>query len=641
MADLQDAEAHEGLSTGPVFVTGATGYVGGRLVPRLLAAGYRVRCLARAPRKLAIRPWSEDDRVDIVEGSVEDVASLTASLRGCRVAYYLVHSMLAAGASYAARDRELAQAFATAAAAAGVERIIYLGGLGETGAGLSEHLASRREVEAVLESTGIPVTLFRAAMIIGSGSASFEILRYLVERLPAMVTPKWVQTRVQPIAVRNVLNYLVDCLRVSETCGQQLEIGGADTLTYAELMHTMSAARGLPRRWVFSVPLLTPRLSSLWIHIVTPISRHMARPLAEGLRNEVVCSDDRAQQLMPQSLLTAREAIDLALLRVVGDEVESTWSAAGTMPGDPDWAGGKVFVDRWTVDIAASAEEVYRAVCRVGGGHGYYAGDWLWKLRGIMDRFVGGPGLRRGRRASESVGFGEALDFWRVTDVVETKKLELHAEMKLPGVAGLCFEVVETEIPGVVRLVQTARFIPRGLSGLLYGYSVLPLHGYVFRGMLAGIRDSAQSVSGRVERSPIQKCAEPELASVLVRAEPGGDPLPSKGPRRERDGEWRRARVSVATREACSSRTRCRCPCASASLSPRSSFAPESCRRARSRCGAITSGIANTSPSSASKRTRSASRGGRTLVGTSLCSKRAWGTRRLSSARHSGSTGMR
>lgn len=485
-----------------ILVTGATGYIGGRLVPRLLEAGYRVRCVARAPRKLAIRPWFEHEDIEIVEGDIEDSESLTAALTGCSAAFYLVHSMLSAGSDYAERDRELAAAFAGSAKAAGIDRIVYLGGLGETGDGLSEHLSSRREVEDVLGSTGIPVTVLRAAMIIGSGSASFEILRYLVERLPIMITPRWVRTRVQPIAVRNVLDYLVDCLRVPETTGLTLDIGGPDVLTYEQLMRTMSDARELPRRLILSVPLLTPRLSSLWIHLVTPISSRMARPLAEGLRNEVICRDDRARELMPQKLLSVRESIDRALENLAVDNVESTWSAAGPMPGDPDWSGGNVFVDRWKVEIAASDVDVFRAVCRVGGGHGWYKGNWLWKVRGFMDRMVGGPGLRRGRRDPETVGFGEALDFWRVTEIESPKTLELHAEMKLPGTAQLAFEIVpvaNSDDPGPARveLRQTARFIPRGLFGLVYWYAVLPLHGYVFRGMLDGIRRSAQAKSDK------------------------------------------------------------------------------------------------------------------------------------------------
>ncbi len=472
-----------------VLVTGATGYVGGRLVPRLLDAGFSVRCLARSPRKLAARPWIRDPRVEVIQGDARNHDDVARAMQGCSAAYYLVHSMLAAGRGYRSRDNALATTFAEAAASTGVGRIVYLGGLGETGDGLSEHLASRREVETGLASTGVPVTVLRAAMIIGSGSASFEILRYLVERLPVMITPRWVRVRCQPIAIRNVLHYLVACLDTPETTGRTLDIGGPDTPTYAELMQVMADARALPRRRILPVPVLTPRLSSYWIHLVTPIDHRMARPLAEGLRNEVVCRDDTARRLMPQRLLGVREAIELALENLRANRVETAWSSAGPMPGDPDWAGGSVFTDERAIDIDAPPATVFRAVCRIGGGHGWYAADWLWRLRGRLDRLVGGPGLRRGRRDTEHVAYGDALDFWRVTDVRPGERLALRAEMKLPGRALLEFTLEETTTG--TRLVQAARFMPHGLLGLAYWFAVLPLHGIVFRGMLRGIRRAA------------------------------------------------------------------------------------------------------------------------------------------------------
>jgi uncharacterized protein YbjT (DUF2867 family)/uncharacterized protein YndB with AHSA1/START domain len=478
----------------PVLVTGATGYIGGRLVPRLLEAGHRVRCLAREPRKLDDRPWSGDARVEVVAGDTSDIASLRRALEGCGPAFYLVHSMVAAGHEYAERDRGMAQVFARAAEDTGLERIVYLGGLGELGAGLSEHLASRREVEELLASGRTPVTVLRAAMIIGSGSASFEILRYLVERLPVMVTPRWVSTESQPIGVRNVLRYLVDCLEVPATAGRTLDIGGPDVLSYRELMRIMAEERGLRRRYVIPVPVLTPRLSSLWIHLVTPLSHRIARPLAEGLRNRVVCRSDEARRLMPQELLTVREAIRAALDHLAHEDVPTTWSMAGPLPGDPDWAGGTVFTDRRSLLVEAPPEAVWRAVVRIGGGHGWYAADWLWRLRGAMDGLVGGPGLRRGRRDPDEVGYGEALDFWRVTGLEKGRRLSLRAEMKLPGEALLEF-TVEPEASGT-RLTQTARFRPRGLAGLAYWYAVLPLHAFVFRGMLEGIRSAAIGLQG-------------------------------------------------------------------------------------------------------------------------------------------------
>ncbi|HTY79770.1 MAG TPA: SDR family oxidoreductase [Candidatus Bathyarchaeia archaeon] len=489
-----------------VLVTGATGYIGGRLVPSLLEAGYPVRCLARSTRKLAARRWASDPSVEMLEVDLNDVESTAAAARGCGPAYYLVHSMVSTGSGYAAADRAMARTFAQAAERAGISRIIYLGGLGEIGAGLSDHLSSRREVEAMLASGSVPVTVFRAGMVIGAGSASFEILRYLVERLPVMVTPKWVTTESQPIAVGNVLAYLVDCLRVPETVGETLDIGGPDIVSYQSLMQIMAEERGLPRRLVIPVPVLTPRLSSLWIQLVTPLSHRIARPLAEGLRNRIVCRNDDAARLMPQRLYGVREAIRLALRQVEQHEVETAWSDAGPIAGDPDWAGGTVFVDQRQIEVSASPSVVFRALSGLGGPHGWYGADWLWRLRGALDRLVGGPGLRRGRRDPDRLAFGEALDFWRVTAVETDRRLALRAEMKLPGEALLEFTI--EPLAGETsrcRLVQTARFLPRGLLGLAYRYAVMPLHGIVFGRMLRGIRRVAEAlatVDGGVDVDP-------------------------------------------------------------------------------------------------------------------------------------------
>ena len=502
MAESEASSPDRMDAPGPILVTGATGYIGGRLVPRLLHAEYRVRCLAREPRKLQSRPWALDPRLEMRRGDVGDRDTLVEAMTGCTAAYYLVHSMIAAGPEYRERDRLLARTFVAAAETSHLERIIYLGGLGETGEGLSEHLASRREVEAALATGSVPVTVLRAAMIIGSGSASFEILRYLVERLPVMVTPRWVSTESQPIAVDNVLQYLVACLGQPETVGRTLDIGGADVLTYREIMQVMADALGVRKRLIIPVPVLTPRLSSLWIHLVTPLSHRIARPLSEGLRNRVVCRNDEAARLMPQTLLTIREAIDAALGHAQSYKVETTWSDAGPIPGDPDWSGGKVFVDRRSVQIAAPQGVVYRAVCRIGGGQGYYAADWLWRVRGWIDRLAGGPGLRRGRRDPETVAYGESLDFWRVTGIEENRRLELRAEMKLPGEARLEFEIQPMQGRNdSCNLIQTAHFKPKGLSGLAYWYSVLPLHGVVFKGMLKGIRQAAEDMASAQDQN--------------------------------------------------------------------------------------------------------------------------------------------
>jgi uncharacterized protein YbjT (DUF2867 family) len=477
-----------------VLVCGATGYVGGRLVPRLLDQGYEVRCLVRSPEKLASFPWRHHPQLEILHGDLDDSKAVIAAGRDVDAAYYLVHAMISAGADYAARDRELANGFTDCMREAGCGRIIYLGGLGELGPDLSRHLQSRGEVAEILQSSGIPTFVFRAAMIIGSGSASFEILRYLVERLPVMITPKWVATETQPIAIRDVLRYLVECLTLEDSQAGVIDIGGRDVLTYRDMMRVMGKAIGLPRRIVIPVPVLTPRLSSRWISLVTPVNAAIARPLAEGLRNRTVCRDDKAQRLMPGPLMNVDEAIAAALGKMAAGNIETRWSTAGQMPGDPEWAGGTLFLDRRTVSVYASPEAAFRAICRIGGHSGYWGADYLWWIRGWMDWSVGGPGLRRGRRHPEELHFGEAVDFWRVNGYRANELLRLRAEMKLPGVAELEFVVDPGDDGNHCSVTQTARFRPRGLLGLAYWYAVVPLHSLVFPRMINGIKKDAEAV---------------------------------------------------------------------------------------------------------------------------------------------------
>ena len=340
-------------------------------------------------------------------------------------------------------------------------------------------------------------------MIIGSGSASFEILRYLVDRLPIMITPKWVKTETQPIAIRDVLRYLVECLDVPETAGQVIDIGGLDVLTYEKMMQLMAKANDLPRRIIVPVPVLTPRLSSAWISLVTPVNGRIARPLAEGLRNRTVCRNDLATRWMPGPLLGVSEAIDAALGKSKTADIETRWSMAGEMPGDPEWSGGKSFEDSRTCQVAADPKTTFEAICRIGGGYGYWGADWLWWLRGLLDKVVGGPGLRRGRRHPEELSYGETVDFWRVNGYSEHSLLRLHAEMKLPGDAELEFRVEPSEHGSLV--TQTARFRPRGLLGLAYWYSVLPLHHFVFPRMINGIKHAAEEATRNdSERSTTQ-----------------------------------------------------------------------------------------------------------------------------------------
>ena len=477
---------------GRILVCGATGYVGGRLVRRLLDKGYKVSCLVRRPEKLTKFSWHEHPNLEVVQGELEDADATARSLEGVDAAYYLVHSMQSAKGEYSKRDRELATCFRTAVEKSNCRRIVYLGGLGELGPDLSEHLDSRHEVGEILQSGNVATTVFRAAMIIGSGSASFETLRYLVERLPIMVTPKWVKTETQPVAIRDVLRYLVECLEVEETAGETLDIGGPDVMSYREIMQIMAQALQLPRRIIFPVPVLTPNLSSLWIGLVTPVSSSIARPLAEGLKNRTVCRDDRAVKLMPGKCLGIRDAIEAALGKTKQGDIETRWSTAGTIPGDPDWAGGTTFTDHRETVVNGSPKEAFAEIRSIGGAHGYWGAGYLWRLRGWMDQAIGGPGLRRGRRHPTDLHFGEAVDFWRVTALVPDQQLKLRAEMKLPGEAELEFCLRE-ETDDCTKVIMMARFRPKGLLGLAYWYAVLPLHGFVFPVMLRGIARNVES----------------------------------------------------------------------------------------------------------------------------------------------------
>ena len=484
-----------------VLVTGATGYIGGRLVPRLLAAGHDVRCLARTPSRLAGRPWSSDPRIEIVAGDAFDAASLSRALAGCEAAYYLIHSLAAGEAGFAERDRAAARAFGEECVRAGVRQVLYLGGLGETRAGLSEHLKSRHETGEALRAAGAPVTEFRAAVIVGSGSLSFEMIRYLTERIPIMICPRWVSTRCQPIAIRDVLAYLLAALGRPEAIGRVFEIGGPDVLTYGDMMMGYAHQRGL-RRWLVPVPVLTPRLSSYWVDFVTPIPAAYARTLVEGMRSEVIVHDDDARQLFqveptPYAVAVAR-AIDSAARGLV----ETDW--AGAFPSSPldekvELVEQEGFIfERRTRTVEADAAVVFATFAGIGGRRGWYAWNGLWRLRGMLDRLVGGVGMRRGRRHPDELRPGDALDFWRVEAVTPGHSLRLRAEMKVPGRAWLLFEcetVPQAAARGgtATRLRQTAAFQPKGLLGLAYWYALYPLHQVVFSGMIDAIRRRAEA----------------------------------------------------------------------------------------------------------------------------------------------------
>ncbi|MDH2903041.1 MAG: SDR family oxidoreductase [Actinomycetota bacterium] len=474
-----------------VLVTGATGYVGGRLVPRLVEEGHRVRCLVRNPAKLTTAPWHDD--VEIVAGSIE--GPLAEAMSGVDVAVYLVHG-IGDGHDWAAKESRDAEHFRRAAEAAGVGRIVYLGGMGVDDKSLSEHLASRHDVGRILAQGAIPVSELRAAVIIGSGSASFEMLRYLVEVLPVMVTPKWVTTRSQPIAISDVLNYLVTVIGSPTPFAGVFEIGGPDIVSYAQMMDLYAQEAGLTKRRLIPVPFLTPRLSSHWVGLVTPVPASLARPLVDSLVNEVVVRDTRTVELLGAPERTLREAIRLALGRTSRHEVPTSFSDAELQPfrayaTDPAWAGGTELRDERHRDTRASSPDVFAAVCSVGGEKGWYSGEWLWRLRGLFDQIWGGPGLRRGRRHPSELRVGDFVDFWRVDEIVQDQFVRLHAEMRLPGEAWLEWRI--TTSPRGTRLTQLARFKPRGLLGRVYWYSVAPFHGLVFPGLLRGIVTDAES----------------------------------------------------------------------------------------------------------------------------------------------------
>jgi uncharacterized protein YbjT (DUF2867 family) len=485
----------------PVFVAGATGYVGSRLVPRLLEAGYQVRCLGRDRRKLAARSWSERPGVECVEGDAGGLGRLAEAMSGCGAAYYLIQQTEARRSRSGRRDAELARNFARAAEEAKLQRIVYLGRLAEEEDSCRALGASRRPVERVLASGRCPVTALRAALIIGSGSASFEVFRSLAARSPMVIMPHGVMARRQPIGIANVLHYLVACLETPQTVGRTLEIGGADVVTCGELVRLTADALDLRRRTAVPLPLLTPRTSSLWMHLLTPVTKHVAHRLAQGLRKHLVCRDDHAAQLMPQPLLTAREAIAAAVREVRTGEVESAWTWAGLVPPEQDWLNGRMYHDRRTAIVEAHPQRVFETVCRIGGRQGYYAANWLWQVRGWMDRLVGGPGLHRGRCDPNHVAFADVIDFWRVSRMEPGERLQLRAEMRLPGEGVLEFEVSAGDRAGdTTKLTQTAIFEPRGLAGMAYWHAIMPLHGLVLGGMIDGIRRAAEEAAAAAGR---------------------------------------------------------------------------------------------------------------------------------------------
>ncbi len=483
----------EGRAADRVLLTGATGYVGGRLLRVLESRGYRVRCMARNPHPLASRVGPD---TEVVQGDVTDPASLRGAMRGVFAAYYLVHSMGSSG-RFDEEDREGARAFGLAAAEAGVGRIIYLGGLGR-GDSLSPHLASRQEVGKILRESGVPTIEFRASVIIGSGSLSFEMVRSLVESLPVMVTPRWVLTPTQPIAVEDVIEYLAAAVHVPLDGSRVFEIGGPDRVSYLDLLREYARQRGL-KRLILPVPVLTPWLSSLWLGLVTPLYARVGRKLIDSVRNETVVTDDSALEAFAIRPRGFREAIERALANEDREYAETRWSDALSSAGRPrSWGGvrfGPRIVDSRVRLVRVPPEQAFEPIQRIGGANGWYYGDWLWRLRGALDLLVGGPGMRRGRRHPEEISPGEPLDFWTVEAFERNHLLRLVAGMKVPGRAWLQFEVIPAN--GGSQIRQTAVFDPAGVSGRLYWYLLYPIHAAIFGGMLREIARRAERENGK------------------------------------------------------------------------------------------------------------------------------------------------
>jgi len=511
-----------------VLVTGSTGYIGGRLVPLLLQRGHSVRCMARSLSKLACRPWATDPKAELVRGDVLDLESLKEAARGCSTAYYLVHSMNPGSSDFAQTDRTAASNMVEAAARGNLSRLVYLGGLGDERSALSPHLRSRHEVARILKSGPVPVTFLRAAVILGSGSASFEIMRYLVDRLPVMITPRWVHTPCQPVAVRNVLEILAGCLEHEETTGQTYDIGGPEILSYRRLMEIYAEEAGLRRRIIIPVPVFSTQLSSYWIHLITPLPSALARPLAESLRNPMICRDTRIRSIIPQEWVSPRQAIRLALEHTRRNRIETCWMDAGPVStpewvdcGDAPYAGGTVLTCAWRIRIQAGPEEVWAPIQRLGGRSGWHFANALWTMRGWMDLVLGGVNRRRGRRHPQELFVGDALDLWRVLEIRPPERLLLWGEMKAPGEATLEFNALPVG-DGVIELRQIGRFLPRGLAGLAYWYGLYPIHQRMFRGTLLNLARS----TGKPITSPPEPFDPSETSDCRTSPSASGSTIP-------------------------------------------------------------------------------------------------------------------
>lgn len=491
------------MGKGKVLVTGATGYVGGRLVPRLLEQGYDVRVLVRDKTRLVGREWEND--VEVVEADVLEPSTLPSALKNIWAAYYLIHSM-SGHDDFHERDLSAARNFGSEAKNQGVERIIYLGGLGDAEADLSKHLRSRQQTGEALREADVPVTEFRAGIIVGSGSVSFEMIRHLTERIPIMICPRWVFTQTHPIAIRNILAYLIESLSVPESAGEIIEVGGKDKMSYQDMLLTYAEVRDL-HRVVIPVPVLTPTLSSRWVQFVTPIPNDIARPLIEGLKNEAVADTTKAKRLFPDiEILGYKTAVSLAVNRYKISDVETSWhDALVSSEGEKDPVifdshEGMLFERRERI-VNATQEDVYAAFTSLGGTTGWLGHNWLWRIRAFMDAMIGGVGFRRGRRHPQDLRVGEALDFWRVEELDPPRLMRLRAEMKMPGKGWLQYKA-EPHPDGGTRLIQTAFFDSKGLFGLMYWYSIYPIHGLVFSDMIDGVAKIAENHAQQRAASP-------------------------------------------------------------------------------------------------------------------------------------------
>ncbi|KQR22191.1 NAD(P)-dependent oxidoreductase [Agreia sp. Leaf335] len=485
-----------------VLVTGATGYVGGRLVPRLIDAGFLVRVLVRDPVKLTDVPWASE--VEIVTGDLDDASTLPAAMEGVEVLYYLVHSMGKPG-HFREQEEAAAGNVAKAAKDAGVKRIVYLGGLHPENGRLSEHLESRKRVGDILLASGVPTVALQAGVIIGSGSTSFEMVRHLTDVLPYMPAPRWVRNRIQPIAIRDVLYYLVHSATVPSDVNRTFDIGGPDVLRYGQMMNGYALEAGLKQRPIAALPVMTPWLASQWVNLVTPIPRALAVPIIASLQFDCVAHEDDIRTLIPDpdgGLTSYRRAVRLALEKVKTGAVETSWqnavvlgAASDPLPSDPDWAGHTVFLDIKQRTSSAAPSELWKVIEGIGGENGWYSFPLAWAARGWMDKLVGGVGLRRGRRSATELHNGDALDFWRVESIERGSLLRLRAEMKVPGLAWLEMRATPAKDGAGSIYDQRAVFFPRGLGGRLYWFSILPFHGVIFTGMANRITAAAEKAT--------------------------------------------------------------------------------------------------------------------------------------------------